>query len=141
MYKISDEEASMISRSMQPEFRFYHGDYVIQPEATMGRILAQSIYEKTSDIFWDGKAILRRGNVGFTSTHHTGEDQIVLCYGYKSKELGLGRYMDNTYLFNAMVEYFGIKYKNPTMTEEEAKSFIKTASLKDWAKHMELHVA
>jgi hypothetical protein len=27
------------------------------------------------------------------------------------------------------------------MTEEEAKPFIKTASLRDWIKHMELHVA
>jgi alkaline phosphatase len=140
-YKISDEEATMISRSMQPEYRLYHGDYVIQPEATMGRILAHSIYEKISEIFWDGKALLRRGNVGFTSTHHTGEDQIVLSYGHKSKELGLGRYVDNTYLFTAMCEFFGIKYKNPTMTEEEAKPFIKTASLRDWEKHMELHIA
>ena len=140
-FKISEEEASLISRSMQPEYKFYHGDYVIQPEATMGRILAHSVYEKVSDIFWDGKPLLRRGNVGFTSTHHTGEDQIVLSYGYKSKELGLGRYMDNTYLFSAICKFFDIQYKNPTMTEEEAKPFIKTASLNDWKKHMELHVA
>jgi alkaline phosphatase len=140
-YKISDEEASMISRSMQPDYRLYHGDYIIQPEATMGKILAHSVYEKISEIFWDGKALLRRGNVGFTSTHHTGEDQIVLSYGYKSKELGLGRYIDNTYLFTAMCEFFDIKYKNPTMTEEEAKAFIKTVSLSDWIRHMELHVA
>ena len=140
-YKISDEEASMISRSMQPEYRLYHGDYIIQPEATMGKILAHSIYEKTSEIFWDGKALLRRGNVGFTSTHHTGEDQILLSYGYKSKDLGLGGLVDNTYLFTAMCEFFSIKYKNPAMTEEEAKPFIKTVSLKDWEKHMELHIA
>jgi alkaline phosphatase len=140
-YKISDEEATMISRSMQPEFRRYHGDYVIQPEATMGRILAHSVYENISEIFWDGKALLRRGNVGFTSTHHTGEDQIVLSYGYRSKDLGLDRYLDNTYLFHAMCKFFDIKYENPTMTEEEAKPFIKTASLSDWIKHMELHIA
>jgi alkaline phosphatase len=140
-YKISDEEAAMISQSMQPGFRLFHGDYVIQPEATMGKILAHSVYEKISEIFWDGKALLRRGNVGFTSTHHTGEDQIVLSYGHRSKELGLGRYMDNTYLFHAMCKFFDIQYKNPTMTEEEAKPFIKTVSLKDWMKHMELHVA
>jgi len=140
-FKISEEEASLISRSMQPEYRLYHGDYVIQPEATMGRLLAQSVYERISDIFWDGKALLRRGNVGFTSTHHTGEDQIVLSYGYRSKDLGLNRYMDNTYLFAAMCKFFDIQHKNPTMTEEEAKPFIKTASLSDWIKHMELHVA
>jgi alkaline phosphatase len=140
-YRISDEEAAMISRSMQPEYRFYHGDYVIQPEATMGKILAHSVYEKVSEIFWAGKALLRRGNVGFTSSHHTGEDQIVLSYGHRAREFGLGRHVDNTYLFTAMCEFFGIRYKNPTMTEEEAKPFIKTASLREWMKHMELHVA
>ena len=140
-YRISEEEASMISRSMQPEYIGYHGDYIIQPEATMGKILAHSVYEKISEIFWDGKALLRRGNVGFTSTHHTGEDQIVLSYGYRSKELGLGRHVDNTYLFTAMCKFFGIKYKNPTMTEEEAKPFIKTASLEEWNRHMDLHIA
>jgi len=45
-YKISNEEASMIYRSMQPECIVYHGDYTIQPEATMGKILAHSLYEK-----------------------------------------------------------------------------------------------
>jgi hypothetical protein len=40
-----------------------------------------------------------------------------------------------------MCEFFGFKHKNPTMTEKEAKPFIKTASLSDWIKHMELHVA
>jgi alkaline phosphatase len=140
-YKISDEEASMISRSMQPEYIQYYGDYIIQPEATMGKILAHSIYEKISEIFWDGKALLRRGNVGFTSTHHTGEDQVLLSYGYKSKELGLGRNVDNTYLFSAMCEFFGIRYTNPTMSEEEAKPFIKVASLEEWKRHMELHIA
>ncbi len=140
-YKISEEEASMICRSMQPEYINYYGDYTIQPGATMGKVLAHSQYEKISEIFWDGKTLLRRGNVGFTSTHHTGEDQILLSYGYKSKELGLGRYVDNTYLFSAMCEFFGIRYKNPTMTEEEVKPFIKTASIRDWIKHMELHVA
>jgi alkaline phosphatase len=140
-YKISDEEASMISQSMQPEYIRYCGDYTIQPDATMGKILAHSIYEKIVEIYWDGKILLRRGNVGFTSTHHTGEDQILLSYGYKSKELGLGRYVDNTYLFSAMCDFFGIKYRNPTMTEEEAKAFIKVASLEEWKRHMELHIA
>lgn len=139
-YKISDEEASMISRSMQPEYINYYGDYTIQPEATMGKILAHSIYEKIWQIYWDGKTLLRRGNVGFTSTHHTGEDQILLSYGYKSKELGLGRYVDNTHLFSTMCEFFGIRYKNPTMTEEEVKPFIKIASLEEWKRHMELHI-
>jgi len=139
-YRISDEEASVILRSMQPDYRLVHGDYIIQPESTMGKILSHCVYEKITDIFWDGKAILRRGNVGFTSTEHTGEDQIVLSYGYKAKELGLGRFMDNTYLFTAMCTFFNVTYKNPTMTEEEARPFIKQASLRDWLRHRELHV-
>jgi alkaline phosphatase len=140
-YAISDEEASLISRSTQPEYRLQHGDYVIQPEATMGRILAQSIYERISEIFWDGKAVLRRGNVGFTSSHHTAEDQIVLAYGHRARDLGLGRQVDNTYLFDAMCKYFGIQFKNPAMTEEDAKPLIRTASLEEWQRHMELHIA
>jgi len=40
-----------------------------------------------------------------------------------------------------MCRFFGIKYKNPTMTEEEAKSFIKVASLEEWKRHMELHIS
>jgi alkaline phosphatase len=140
-YRISDEEASMISRSMQPEYINYYGDYIIQPEATMGKILAHSIYEKTWQIYWDGKNLLRRGNVGFTSTQHTGEDQILVSYGDKSKELGLGRHVDNTYLFSAMCDFFGIKYKNPTMSEEEGKPFIKIVSLEEWKRHMALHIA
>ncbi|PKN64570.1 MAG: alkaline phosphatase [Deltaproteobacteria bacterium HGW-Deltaproteobacteria-15] len=140
-YRISDEEAALISKSRQQEFRLQHGDYVVQPESTMGRILAHSIYEKVWQIFWDGKAILRRGNVGFTSSHHTAEDQIVLAYGHRARELGLGRQVDNTYLFTAMCKFFGIQYKNPTMTEEEAKPLIKTASMRDWERHMEMHIA
>jgi alkaline phosphatase len=140
-YRISDKEASMISRSMQPDYRLEHGDYIIQPEATMGRILAHSVYEKVTEIFWDGKAIVRRGNVGFTSCQHTAEDQIVLAYGHRARELGLGRHTDNTYLFTAMCSYFGLKFKNPSMTEEEAKPLAKTVSRRDWQRHMKLHIA
>jgi alkaline phosphatase len=140
-YRISDEEAAMICKCRQPEYRLQHGDYVVQPEATMGRILAHSVYERVSQIFWDGKAVLRRGNVGFTSSHHTAEDQIVLAYGHRARELGLGRQVDNTYLFTAMCKFFGIKFKNPTMTEEEAKPLVKTVSMRDWERHMKLHIA
>ncbi|MBM4309005.1 MAG: alkaline phosphatase [Deltaproteobacteria bacterium] len=138
-FRITDEEASMIQAAMQPDFKPFHGDYVIQPDAVMGMILAHSLYAKKSD---GGRvAQVRRGNVGFTSTNHTGEDQILLSYGYKANQLGLNRHVDNTYLFTAMCKYFGIQYQNPTMTEEEAKPFIKTASLEEWRRHMELHIA
>lgn len=140
-FRITDEEASMIQAAMQPDYKpFFHGDYVIQPDAVMGKILAHSLYAKRKEVM-EGPALIRRGNVGFTSTNHTGEDQILLSYGYKAKQLGLHRHVDNTYLFSAMCEFFGIKYKNPTMTEEEAKSFIKTATLEEWRRHMELHIA
>jgi alkaline phosphatase len=138
-FRITDEEASMIQAAMQPDYKRFHGDYVIQPDAVMGMILAHSLYAKKSD---GGRvAQIRRGNVGFTSTNHTGEDQILLSYGYKANQLGLNRHVDNTYLFTAMCKFFGIRYQNPTMTEEEAKSFIKTASLEEWRRHMELHIA
>ncbi len=140
-FRITDEEASMIQAAMQPDYKPFHGDYVIQPDAVMGKILAHSLYAKRKEAMVEGPSLIRRGNVGFTSTNHTGEDQILLSYGYKAKQLGLGRHVDNTYLFAAMCEFFGIKYKNPTMTEEEAKPFIKTASLEEWKRHMELHVA
>ena len=54
-YKISDEEASMISRSMQPEYRLYHGDYIIQPEATMGRVLPIASTRKFQTFFGAAK--------------------------------------------------------------------------------------
>lgn len=139
-YRISDEEANMISKSMQPDYRLQQGDFTIQPEATMGRILAHSIYEKLTEIFWDGRAVLRRGNVGFTSSHHTAEDQVVLAYGHKARELGLGRHIDNTYLFTAMCRYFGLTFKNPSMTEKEAGSYLKPIALGDWHRHIKRHI-
>lgn len=140
-FKITDEEASLIQAAMQPDYRSFHGDYVIQPDAVMGMILAHSVYPRSKRGSLEGPAKIRRGNVGFTSTNHTGEDQILLCYGYKANQLGLNRHVDNTYLFLAMCKFFGIQYQNPTMTEEEAKPFIKTASLEEWRRHMELHIA
>ena len=139
-FKITSDEASMIQAAMQPDYKPFHGDYLIQPDAVMGMILAHSLYPRVKGGI-EGPSQLRRGNVGFTSTNHTGEDQILLAYGYKAKQLGLGRHVDNTYLFNAMCDFFGIRYKNPTMSEEEARPFIKTASLEDWKRHMELHIA
>lgn len=140
-FKITGEEASMIHAAMQPDYKPFHGDYLIQPDAVMGMILAHSAYPKMKGVSVEGSSLLRRGNVGFTSTNHTGEDQILLSYGYKADQLGLNRHVDNTYLFSAMCKFFGIKYQNPAMTEEEAKPFIKTASLEEWRRHMELHIA
>jgi alkaline phosphatase len=140
-FKITDEEATMIQDAMQPDYKPFHGDYVIQPDAVMGMILAHSVYPRAKGGALEGPAKIRRGNVGFTSTNHTGEDQILLSYGYKADQLGLNRHVDNTYLFTAMCKFFGIQYQNPSMTEEEAKPFIKVASNEEWRRHMELHIA
>lgn len=140
-FKITSEEASMIQAAMQPDYKPFHGDYAIQPDAAMGMILAHSAYPKIKGASSEAGALIRRGNVGFTSTNHTGEDQILLSYGYRADQLGLNRHVDNTDLFSAMCKFFGIKYRNPAMTEEETKPFIKTASLLEWRRHMELHIA
>lgn len=140
-FKITSEEASMIQAAMQPDYKPFHGDYLIQPDAVMGMILAHSVYPKMTGVTVEGPAKIRRGNVAFTSTNHTGEDQILISYGYKADQLGLNRHVDNTYLFTAMCKFLGIRYQNPTMTEEEAKPYIKTASLDEWRRHMELHIA
>jgi alkaline phosphatase len=140
-FKITSKEASLIQAAMQPDYEPFHGDYLIQPDAVMGMILAHSIYSKRKGVMVEGPALIRRGNVGFTSTNHTGEDQILLSYGYKADQLGLNRHVDNTYLFTAMCQFLGIRYQNPTMTEEEARPYIKTVSLEEWRRHMELHIA
>jgi alkaline phosphatase len=139
-FKITNEEASMIQAAMQPDYKPFHGDYLIQPDAVMGMILAHSLYDKRKGMI-EGQAMIRRGNVGFTSTNHTGEDQILFSYGHKADQLGLNRHVDNTYLFSALCKFFVIRYRNPTMTEEEARPFIKTASLDEWRRHMEMHIA
>ncbi len=140
-YALSDREAAMVHESMQSGYEPYPGDFVYQPDAILGKALSHSIYSKDEKGKIKMPAILRRGNVGFTSTNHTGEDQILLTYGYKARELGIDRYIDNTYLFQAMCKYFSIKYKNPAMTEKESKSFIKVVSLEEWKRHMELHIS
>jgi alkaline phosphatase len=140
-YAISDREAAMVHEAMQPGYEPYPGDFVYQPDAMLGKALAHNIYGKDEKGKIKGPAILRRGNVGFTSTNHTAEEQILLAYGHKARELGIGRYVDNTHLFDVICRFFGIKYKNPMMTEEEAKPFIKVASMEEWKRHMELHIS
>jgi len=140
-FTLSEKEAEMVHESMQPGYEPYPGDFVYQPDATLGKVLSHNIYGKDEKGKLKRPAILRRGNVGFTSTHHTAEEQILLAYGHKAREMGIGRYVDNTHLFNVMCRFFGIKYKNPTMAEEEAKPFIKAMSPEEWKRHMELHIS
>ncbi|HOV90370.1 MAG TPA: alkaline phosphatase [Syntrophorhabdaceae bacterium] len=140
-YKISNQEAEMITASMQPDYMSFPGDFVYQPDAVMGKILCHSIYNKNSKGSIKKPYVLRRGNVGFTSTNHTGEDQIIIAFGHKAKEFGLGRFIDNTQVFHGMCRYFGIKYKNPSLNEDQARSYIKVASLEDWQNHLKLHIS
>ena len=117
-FPISPEEAGLILESMQPGYKSFPGDFIYQPDATIGKILAHSVYPSK------GAPSLRRGNVGFTSCNHTAEDQLLLAYGHKAKELGLDRLVDNTDLFGVMCRAFGLRHKNPTMTLAQARPFL-----------------
>ncbi len=68
---------------------------------------------------------MRRGNVGFTSSNHTAEDQIALIHGLGSHLLGVRGYIDNTDLFKIMCKYFNIEFINPTMTAKAATPILK----------------
>ncbi len=140
--QITDQEAEMIYNSTDPDFVLKEGDYIYQPDATMGRILASSIYkERDKENHPIGKASIRRGNVGFTSTNHTGEDVIFLAHGNSVKSMNIKGLMDNTNIFHIMCSFFGISFNNPSMSEDEALSYIKIASAEDWKNHLNLHIA
>lgn len=117
-YPISPEDAELIVQSMQPGYQPFPGDFIYQPDATMGRILANSVYPK------HGAPTVRRGNVGFTSCNHTAEDQILLAYGHKAKAQGLDRLVANTDLYAVMCRAFDVHHTNPTMTLAEARPFL-----------------
>ena len=131
-FPISAEEAALVLGAMQPGYECLAGDYVYQPDATLGLLMSRSVYPKK------GGPTLRRGNVGFTSCNHTAEDQVLLAYGHKAKDLNLGRLVDNTELFGAMCRFFGIRHVNPTMTLAEAKAHLLAAGQQADAR---LHIA
>ncbi len=134
-FTINTAESRMITDAMAADYAPYPGDFICQPDATLAKILSHSSYGKSSN----GQS--RRGNVGLTSCNHTAEDQLLLAYGHKARELGMDRFVDNTYLFEVMCRYFGISFKNPSMTPEQAKPFIKTTSAGEWQNHMKRHIA
>lgn len=138
-FTIGQDESRMIVEAMAPDFSAYPGDFIYQPDATLAKILSHSSYGK------GGKGRLmsgvRRGNIGFTSCNHTAEDQLLLAYGHKAKEHGMDRLVDNTYLFEVMCRYFGIRNKNPLMTPAQAQPFIKSASASEWQLHLKSHIA
>jgi alkaline phosphatase len=138
-FAIGQDESRMIVDAMAPDYAAYPGDFIYQPDATLAKILSHSSYGKSvKGQPWAG---VRRGNVGFTSCNHTAEDQLLLAYGHKARELGMDRLVDNTYLFEVMCRHFGISHKNPSITPEQAKPYIKTATAAEWQRHMKSHIA
>lgn len=138
-FAIGREESRMIADAMAPDFAAYPGDYVNQPDATLAKILSHSSYAKSKN--GQPMAAIRRGNVGFTSCNHTAEDQLLLAYGHKAQELGMGCLVDNTYLFDVMCRYFGVSHRNPAMTPAQAQPFLKTVSAAEWQRHLKHHIA
>jgi alkaline phosphatase len=138
-FAIGQDESRMIADAMAPDYAAYPGDFIYQPDATLAKILSHSSYGKS--VKGQPATGVRRGNVGFTSCNHTAEDQLLLAYGHKARDLGMDRLVDNTYLFEVMCRYFGISHRNPSMTPTQAQPYIKAASASEWQRHMKLHIA
>ena len=138
-FAIDRNESQMIVDAMAAGYAPYPGDFIYQPDATLGKILSHSSYGRSGK--GASSAAIRRGNVGFTSCNHTAEDQLLLAYGHKAREFGMDRLVDNTYLFEVMCRYFGVSHRNPSMTPEQALPFLKTVSADEWRHHMERHIA
>lgn len=137
--KISLDEAVEIWQKLNdPEPNVVVDEFEYEPQATMGRILRASKYEVRKGSV---SALLRRGNIGFTCTNHTGEDQWVVIHGPKKIVEKIRGYMDNTELFSLMCEYLGIVYKNPVMAREEARAYLREMSSERWVRHKKLHIA
>lgn len=136
---ISPEEAALLVDAISADYAPYPGDFIYQPDATLGRILSHNAPERRV------KGVLqpavRRGNVGFTSCNHTAEEQLVLAYGHRAREMKLEGLVDNTDLFQAMCRYFGISHRNPAMTPEQAAPFLRVSSREEWQRHAKLHIA
>ncbi|MCX8022428.1 MAG: alkaline phosphatase [Syntrophorhabdaceae bacterium] len=137
---ITFEEAEEIYKQFTEPKKYIINDFVYEPEATMGRILLKSVYEGDGDRPKTPE-VVRRGNIGFTSTNHTAEDQIVILYSVKPLSIKIPPHIDNTELFKIMCHYFGIRYQNPKMKAGEAFSYIKPVGLAEWKRHLELHYA
>ncbi|MCS7164625.1 MAG: alkaline phosphatase [Thermodesulfovibrio sp.] len=139
-HKISMEEAEEIYKNLNEKRNIVVNDIWYEPEATMGRILARSIYEYENERL-NKPAKERRGNVGFTSTNHTAEDQIVLVYGKRFSAGELKSHIDNTELYSFMCKYLGIKHINPKMNRKDATSYVKAISRDEWERHLKLHIS
>ncbi len=132
---ITNEEAYLIYDKYNNPPSVLSNNYLYEPEATMGRILAACQTDAKTE-----KTLVLRGNIGFTSTTHTAEDQLTLIYAL-SRSLKVPARIDNTDLFYIMCRWLGIYYENPKMTEEEAKRYIPIVTAEEWKKHLLLHIA
>ncbi|GAB5047225.1 alkaline phosphatase [Thermodesulfovibrio sp. TK110] len=137
---ISEEEVQEIYRHLNEKRKVVVNDIWYEPDATMGRILRASIYNYEEENV-KPPCILRRGNVGFTSTNHTAEDQLLIVYGKKFSGYELKSFVDNTELFHLMTSYIGFKYSNPKMTKNEAIQYVRALTKEEWEKHLNLHIS
>ena len=138
-FAIGKDESHMIADAMAVDYAPYPGDFICQPDATLAKILAHNSHGKS--LKGVNSTVIRRGNVGFTSCNHTAEDQLLLAYGHRAKELGMDRLVDNTYLFEVMCQYFGISHQNPSMTKEQAAQHTVVSTSEEWNHHMQRHIS
>lgn len=87
--------------------------YGVQPGGTLSWAMVQSNPSRPD-----------RPNIGFGSGHHTASPVMLLLYGQGLRGLSLGL-LDNTQVFGLMGEALGLRYQNPTMSEEEALELLK----------------
>ncbi|MEF3255211.1 MAG: alkaline phosphatase [Deferribacterales bacterium] len=138
---ITNDEAEQLFKALNEKRTYIDNDFVYEPEATMGLLLRKSRYN-----IGEGKyklvkpAELRRGNVGFTSTNHTAEDQLTIIYSAK-KRLYYPSRIDNTDLFRVMTNHLGIKYKNTTMSQHQALNYLRTITAYEWDNYLRLHIS
>ncbi|MCS7280737.1 MAG: alkaline phosphatase [Desulfobacterota bacterium] len=137
---ITIEEAQEIFKKLNEPHNVALFDVWYEPEATMGRILMKSVYAKDGDNLKSSPEI-RRGNVGFTSTNHTAEDQIAIFYPKSSLPWKIPPYIDNTDIFRVLCGYFGIRHENPKMRPEEMALYERPITLSEWRKHLRLHIS
>jgi len=147
-FPISLDEAQLIIESRSPAFTGITGNYLYRAydSCALGAVLAKCVYPISKDGDQIGKPDLRRGNIYFVSTTHTGEDQVVLAYGYRAQEVINSRRFENTDLYKSMLNFLRISYhKNPTMSSAQAKVYLKelykSCSYEKLASSLELHVS
>lgn len=107
---LRDEEAAMVVEAVAQ--RVYRPDgvrYGVQLANTLSWAAVQRDAARPD-----------RPNIGWSSGQHTASPVMLALYGAgvgRGTRLGL---LDNTEVFTLMAQALGLRYRNPTMTEEEA---------------------